>query len=561
MWRIIVAIGLVFGMSVVVTPPAALACSCVAMSPAEQLRGANAAFVGTLISVGAGDESYGGEEIDWTFQVEQVVKGELGSTVDVRSPVDTGACGFQMAEGMRVGIFLHKADGRWHGSMCGQVGADALLATTQPTPAPDASGLVALLVGNRGEDPRIIALDGEGRTLGFGAGDGEVRSISVCPTSERFTELVAYQDRETRYIAVRETRTLQVVEEYTLSDASMNVMALHCRNESGSDIIIHETIQTPEMVNTNLIHHLQDGTLQTLYSSEPLAEGGSVATFDFEGGVAYLTAGYRGNHIIRVDLLTGDVTSVLTVPAVAGEADYLTSLALSPDKTRLAALGIQSGQTSYHRVLVMDLTTEPVSVVELSLGSSLWFSSVLWLSNDTFAITIGEAARSGAPVYNDALEQVGAIWDWGSRQAVRVDDTLYGLGWYGELIAAPLPDGPATTIRTFDNPNIFVMAAVQDEIEIDPPAEPSPVATPEPTSTTAEAYPVSSPGARNWGSARLATPTEDADAPLTDDFNFGTDDVLEAQSRSPDSRGWFLAAGILSIIVAGGWGLFRWLER
>src|SRR5690606_13042449 len=149
----------------VIATPATRACSCVDWSPAEHLEHADAAFVGTLIS--REDEGWGfwgnsGGEVTWTFEVEQAVKGELGDTVDVESPIDDADRGFgAMGAPSRVGLFLNKHDGKWPSGSCSRISPDSLLALVEPFPLPDGSGPVALLVADRLGEVRVMALDRE----------------------------------------------------------------------------------------------------------------------------------------------------------------------------------------------------------------------------------------------------------------------------------------------------------------------------------------------------------------------------------------------------------------
>lgn len=140
MWRVIVAIGLVMVTTLVVTPPATLACSCVMMTPEEHLREADAAFVGLLVSREDPRGGSSAEEVAWTFRVEQVAKDELEETIEVMSPVEPASCGFQLRDGARAGILLHRGNGTWHGSMCSVIGADQMLAAAGETYPPLPAG-------------------------------------------------------------------------------------------------------------------------------------------------------------------------------------------------------------------------------------------------------------------------------------------------------------------------------------------------------------------------------------------------------------------------------------
>lgn len=536
MWRVLMAIGLVLGV-VVFSTENTVACSCAAMSPREQLEQADAAFVGTLIArepetVSSDGSIFGGEEVAWTFEVEQAVKGEFGDTVDVQSPIDTAACGFGVIEGQRIGVFLYEHQGQWHGGSCGTVDPDTLLRAVQPPPAPDGSGPVRLLVADQSDEARIVALDGEGRTLAYGAGDGEVRSIAVCPGSERFVELVAIRGGEEHRLVVLDLRRFEVVSDVELPGMSPDVMAMSCRDRAGDDVLIHEARHWQSSTDGRILQ-VQGTEFSELYIGPMDPDGGNNAIFDVENNVAYMTRGSHGHEISVIDLASGDELRVITLPIAEDEHGYIISLALNPDGTRLAALGYQpSGGQAHFRVLVLDVAIDPFEIREHALGTTTQFSTVFWLDDETFIVSGDDPYPDGAPVYDAALNQVASLPGWSVHAPVKVGETLYGLSGYGMLVAAPLPDGPGTTLRTFDNPNLRVLAGVPGDVEIEPQMAP----TPAPTLAV-----TSAPQA-------TAEPIEPVD-----------DDATASESGN---LGMWLGAGLLAVIVAGGgWGVYRWRGR
>ena len=158
----------------------ALACSCLVGDPRDMLERSAGAFSGTLV-----ERVVEGEEALHTFSVDHAVKGSLGSTVQVKSHRDGATCGLEIALGQRVGLFLDREGETWTSTLCQQIDPDELLAAAAPLPAPTGSGPVAVLVGGSFGDVRTVALDDRGRVLAYGAGDGDVLALSVCPGSER----------------------------------------------------------------------------------------------------------------------------------------------------------------------------------------------------------------------------------------------------------------------------------------------------------------------------------------------------------------------------------------
>jgi hypothetical protein len=92
----VVILGVVVaGMSMVVAPGTASACSCMISPLADRLSAADVVFVGTPTK---GDKP-GGEAVSsadpvrWTFDVDTVHKGDVTRTVEVISALDSASCG------------------------------------------------------------------------------------------------------------------------------------------------------------------------------------------------------------------------------------------------------------------------------------------------------------------------------------------------------------------------------------------------------------------------------------------------------------------------------------
>lgn len=73
---------------VVVAAGEAEACSCAALDPLEMLEGSDAAFVGTLIERPTEPIAGGEFEGVWVFEVDEWVKGDLGSRVGVHAALE-----------------------------------------------------------------------------------------------------------------------------------------------------------------------------------------------------------------------------------------------------------------------------------------------------------------------------------------------------------------------------------------------------------------------------------------------------------------------------------------
>ena len=108
---------------------AAMACSCVPLKPREQLKDADAAFIGRLIEVrevnppAEGEPIGTGDPVDYVYRVGRIYKdpaGRLhrGGRVRVRSVRGEATCGLPNRPGALRGLFVQRRHGRWHGNLC-----------------------------------------------------------------------------------------------------------------------------------------------------------------------------------------------------------------------------------------------------------------------------------------------------------------------------------------------------------------------------------------------------------------------------------------------------------
>lgn len=100
----------------------------------EILEVADGAFVGELLIQLPGPDRYHVVNI---FNVEHVLKGELGSEVEVLSAFPWGG-GLSVEEGLRYGLILWRNEGSWSSNRCSQLYSDELLQAVQPQKAPAA---------------------------------------------------------------------------------------------------------------------------------------------------------------------------------------------------------------------------------------------------------------------------------------------------------------------------------------------------------------------------------------------------------------------------------------
>lgn len=148
------------GLAVAGTGPA-YGCSCRAGVPIEEtLAGSDAAFVGVFTGRddprGADPIVSSGRRVVNHFDVERIVKGDIGASVDVEAAASGASCGLELPAGARTGLFLRRDAGRWTSSLCSQVAVHELLAVAPgggvvPAPA-GGDGVAAPAVASGGGD-------------------------------------------------------------------------------------------------------------------------------------------------------------------------------------------------------------------------------------------------------------------------------------------------------------------------------------------------------------------------------------------------------------------------
>ncbi len=120
----------------------AWACTCAPLNARQTLAEADGAFVGELVArkdpvmpglvVGPGTSVF-------TFRVTRPVKGDVGQFVQVESASDGAACGLEVTQGDRVGLFLTNEQNRWTSNLCHQVEPRALQRAAKSLGAGDAA--------------------------------------------------------------------------------------------------------------------------------------------------------------------------------------------------------------------------------------------------------------------------------------------------------------------------------------------------------------------------------------------------------------------------------------
>ena len=158
-----------FAATLVVTwqqAPSAVACSCVALTPAEQADMADVVARGTVVTVSRpASPTSSLEDATYTVDLDEVWKGDPPGSVQVLTAVDGASCGWEgIEEGMEIILFA-KADGAaWRSTLCDGSGPvdegvaaelTAALGAPRPAPATGGSGGPA---GSGLADPRLAGM-------------------------------------------------------------------------------------------------------------------------------------------------------------------------------------------------------------------------------------------------------------------------------------------------------------------------------------------------------------------------------------------------------------------
>lgn len=485
MRRFMLALIVVATMLVVLTKEAR-ACSCNTLNPYEALARYDAAFVGELVSIPR--EGSPGElgiiEGDYVFLVEQAVKGDLPERITVRSPLHGESCGFEIGIGQRVGIFLRMVDGNWRGGLCSQIDPDALMAAAESLPAPESDGSIVALIGSITPEGRTIAVNGEGDTVAYGAGEGEVFGYAVCPESRTVIELVVLRnDRLTHRIGVRDLRGLHVVREIAGEDmpAVGNVRAIECLDPAGDEILLFEARDAGDRG-----HHQDDprdrhnGRIVRVSGSkiEVVAElpeqsdcyGASAfaaAAFDVPNELAYFTGGPNCLTLYRYDMVSDAITELVTIQPAA-EMDSIGSIALSTDG-RYLALEALGPRINTFRQFVLDLQADPLTPVEAVYLDRLNESTSIWLDRDRLLLT-GPVKRGQALIVDPRLETIVTLDGLPPGVGGIHGETLYVVARGGRLVSAPADGGAARELRIFLDPDIQAVAILPEGVRFDPSA-------------------------------------------------------------------------------------------
>ena len=303
----------------------AMACSCAPRPVREGLQEADAAFVGVVTDrrvapIGADGVFSSGDPAELDVRVERAYKGALGDAVTVHTVASGATCGIEARVGDRVGLFLRRrAEGGWTSSLCSMVDPEALARAATALPRPTGRGPIRFLLGGGFGRSSVIALDGQGRTLAYGAGRGSLSGVEVCPGGRRSLETAVVDGR--RQLYVRDLRSMLVRNRVTLAG---DPLAVSCRTPDARGIVALISQGDGSTPSSRLVA-LSPRGVRVLHRGA--ADEGSV-----EGRYAWLASGGGVRTVTRVDLRTRRAQTIARLGAAGG-------LVASPDGRRAAFQG------------------------------------------------------------------------------------------------------------------------------------------------------------------------------------------------------------------------------
>jgi hypothetical protein len=490
----------VFGafLAVLAFAPVAQACSCAAADPRDRLDDAAGAFIGRLVSRDPAPQD--AHSTTYHFKVDEVFKGDIGSTVDVESSTNGASCGFEVAPGEQMGFLLERSGAQWHGGLCGQIDPEELRGAAKPLPAPDGTGPLTFLIGGSFGEMRTIGLDAQGRTLKYGTGGGHVIDASVCPGSRFAVEVVSGYGTAHAKLAIRDLETFEVVRDIPLdsldveNEGTLYPAEVTCRDGTAEDVLLLARDDGQDLSRSRLMR-FRRGEPNRLWEGH----GGSGA-LPASGQHAYL-AGYK--EILEIDISTKETRRVADVPA---STTAPSSVTLSPDAKSLA---VRTSKGAEQRGHVIDIASGTMTSVDFGDDVTGGPRAMIWASDVRIVAYTGGGDTEELTVFDRSLKKIASWTGWYTSEAFIVGETIYGVGW-GKVYSAPYMTGPVKKIRTFDSPETYALTYVPPRPA---PATPAPASTPEATPTS---EPSAEPSAEPTATpASFSAPTSEPSAPTS----------------------------------------------
>ncbi len=431
-------------------PAPARACSCaIPTDIVDWVDDSEAAFVGSLIEKRDAEGEHSSSI--YVFEVEEWVKGDLGTVIEVRSASDGGGCGFEFwGPDRRIGAIIYEEGGEFHGGLCSQVEPDVLLSAIAG-PTPSATGIAHLLAGNGWSSTRLAVLDEAGGHVidlfppvperEFNGTQG----LQICPDGNRMLQWTSTE------VVTWNLTTLQPDVTYLLAgdDGSPSIRAVSCRNAEASSIwVVGQTELGFELLE------IVDGPTSIL-----ALEGD---TFHIGNDFVVAQSGPDGDPI-RIDVDTGKEIRLHETPS--GE-HWPVSAAPHPGNGTLALVETRrspGGGPAEATLLLVDETGNPLQEFEIP-----WeVYSPTWLDEERLmvkAYNFENWEESLGLIYDLDEGKIIEIEGWTGEYPVASGNTLYGADG-GAIVTADLSTGEVATLVTlptqFAGPLVLLDRGVQ----------------------------------------------------------------------------------------------------
>jgi hypothetical protein len=405
------------------------ACSCVRPDAREWLADGMPAVIGEVVSKRpiAGEP---GPTYEYRVRVEGQFNAELGAEITLSSASQEAACGFEWSVGQRVGAFLQRDGARWTTNLCLLVEPEKLEEGLLPFPEPLGRGRAALLAAGDFGAARLMALDGRGRIVAYGEGQGATRQVSVCPGSRRVLELVD-RGRGAR-LAIRTMRSMRVLRSVSIPRASQT---LRCQDPAGRLALV-STYELRRGQTVARVLRVRGPRVEMVgvLAGEAVALG---------SGVAYAAGRDR---VAALDLATGRTRSV-------GQVQWGTQIALSPGGRRVAVLDSRG-------VRLIDVETGEARVDPIGQ-----WGPIAWLGRDRLLARLGGGRIR---IYDAGLRVLKTYGPYRAVGYARLRRRVFGING-ALLVALDTRTGARRTVAELPDEDIYDLDALPGRPRISAP--------------------------------------------------------------------------------------------
>ncbi len=192
-------------------------------------------FVGTLVDSRQAPQGQPGGSRIHVIEVEQWIKGDLGGTIEVTTPADGGACGFEIWDAdNRLAAALWVEGNQITSNLCSQVDPDVILAVAAGPTLSD-TGIGHLLVAHGWASSKLTVLDENGHLVAEyeppGVRDFEgTTALDVCPGGELMAQVTPTQ------IFIWNLTSMEVVDHHAISNPASQFLDASCRDPEAAEI-------------------------------------------------------------------------------------------------------------------------------------------------------------------------------------------------------------------------------------------------------------------------------------------------------------------------------------